>query len=113
MHLLIIRKLQASARVTILFFVDQMEQLSILIISGARCSIQRWTERASSAVTAHMASTSFAIQLLAYCTRRRMICVQQFLRHSQIGTTADIYEHKSPVVVRKASELLASELDRC
>jgi len=38
--------------------------------------------------------------------------VQQFLRHSQIGTTADIYVHQSPTVVRKASELLASELDR-
>ena len=38
--------------------------------------------------------------------------VQQFLRHSQIGTTADIYVHQSPMVVRKASELLASELDR-
>ena len=38
--------------------------------------------------------------------------VQAFLRHSQIGTTADIYVHQSPTVVRKASELLASELDR-
>jgi integrase len=38
--------------------------------------------------------------------------VQEFLRHSQIGTTADIYVHQSPTVVRKASELLSSELDR-
>jgi integrase len=38
--------------------------------------------------------------------------VQQFLRHSQIGTTADINVHQGPTVVRKASELLASELDR-
>jgi integrase len=38
--------------------------------------------------------------------------VQQFLRHSQIGTTADIYVHQSSTVVRKASELLANELDR-
>jgi integrase len=38
--------------------------------------------------------------------------VQEFLRHSQIGTTADIYVHQSPTVGRKASELLASELDR-
>jgi site-specific recombinase XerC len=38
--------------------------------------------------------------------------VQEFFRNSQIGTTADIYVHQSPTVVRKASELLASELDR-
>jgi integrase len=36
--------------------------------------------------------------------------VQEFLRHSQIGTTADIYVHQSSTVGRKASELL-SELD--
>jgi integrase len=38
--------------------------------------------------------------------------VQEFLRHSQIGTTADIYVHKTATVVRTASELLASELEK-
>ena len=37
------------------------------------CSIQQWAERASSAVTAHMASTYFAIQPRAYCTSELMI----------------------------------------
>ena len=38
--------------------------------------------------------------------------VQEFLRHAQIGTTADNYVHQSSTVGRKASELLANELDR-
>lgn len=38
--------------------------------------------------------------------------VQKFLRHSQIGTTTDIYVHKTATVGREASELLASELDK-
>jgi len=38
--------------------------------------------------------------------------VQGFLRHSQIGTTSDIYVHKTATVAREASELLASELEK-
>ena len=38
--------------------------------------------------------------------------VQEFLRHSQIGTTADMYVHKTATVEREASELLASELEK-
>jgi hypothetical protein len=45
-------------------------------------------------------------------SKSRVKGVQEFLRHSQIGTTADIYVHQRLTVGRKASELLASELDR-
>jgi integrase len=36
--------------------------------------------------------------------------VQEFLRHSQISTTADVYVHKNRAVSRAASELLAGEI---
>jgi hypothetical protein len=54
-------------------FVDWTERRSILIISGARCFIQHWTERVSSAVRALMGFTSFVIQPRAYCTSELMI----------------------------------------
>jgi integrase len=51
-----------------------------------------------------------AASILHELTGGDLKATQDFLRHSQIGTTADIYVHRDPVVARAATELLADEL---
>ena len=51
-----------------------------------------------------------AASLLHELTGGNLKSVLEFLRHTQIGTTADVYVHRENTAVRASSELLASKM---